>query len=74
MFQEHPLRGYRRAHNLTLEALAARAETTAATLSRVEKGLLRPSFGLLRRLVEATDNDVSADEILVAVPKPEAAA
>ena len=71
---EHPLRTYRARRGLTLEQLAIRASTTRATVSRIEAGLQKPSFELLRRLVEATDNEVSADAILAAVPKPEAAA
>lgn len=61
---EHPLRIYRRDHGITLSALAIAADTTAATVSRIEKGEFKPSFDLLRRLVHATGGRVSADEIV----------
>lgn len=70
MQDDHPLRIYRRQRGLTLDAFAAAAETTGATLSRVEKGLLKPGFGLLGRLVAATAGVVTADAILKHAQRP----
>lgn len=68
---EHPLKVYRHSRGLSLQRLAERVNTTKSTLSRVEAGLLQPSFGLLRRIVEATEGDVTADA-LVAFTRPTA--
>lgn len=51
---EHPLTAYRRKHGLTLEALAQRAGTSKATLSRIENNGSDPSVALIRRLMEQT--------------------
>lgn len=64
----HPLRTYRQRNNLTLAELALRAKTTEGTISRIERGTLRPTFELLRRLVAATDGEVTADDIIASTP------
>ena len=51
---EHPLRRYRREHEITLDELAAVAETSAVTVSRIERRQRRPAVPLLIRLSEAT--------------------
>jgi transcriptional regulator with XRE-family HTH domain len=65
----HPIKAYRHQHGLSLQSLAERARTTRSTVSRVEAGLLKPSFDLLDRLTAATDGEVSADAIIEASRK-----
>jgi transcriptional regulator with XRE-family HTH domain len=62
----HPIKAYRRKHGLSLQTLAEKAQTTRSTLSRVEAGLIKPSFDLLDRLTGATGGEVSADAIIAA--------
>ncbi len=69
MQQEHPLKTYRRENGLSQDALAANVLTTKATISRIENGLLWPTFGLLRRLNLKTG--ISADTFLAALPVAE---
>lgn len=69
----HPLREFRDRNGLRLEDLAARVGASISMLSRIEAGRARPSFKLLKRLVEETGT--SADEFLSyespdAVPAP----
>ncbi len=58
----HPLKDYREANGLTLEALAARVGVSAATLSRIEAGENLPSMSLVGRLKAETG--ISADLFL----------
>lgn len=58
----HPLKKYRTEHHLTLEALAARVKSTAATLSRIEARKHSPSMALLGLLAKETG--LSADAFL----------
>jgi transcriptional regulator with XRE-family HTH domain len=60
----HPLRIYRETHEVTAEALARSAATTAATISRIERGQRLPSAALMARLVVATHGKVRADDFL----------
>lgn len=65
---DHPLRKARLKRGLTLEALATEAETTKATLSRIENGQRVPSLALAARLVAALDGAVRADDFLCGLP------
>jgi len=65
MGMTHPLRQFRITHGITLEQLARSTGTTAATLSRIECGLRLPSAMLMRKLVEATNGKVRADDFLL---------
>ena len=47
---QHPLAVWRRQQRLTCTALASLAETTEASISRIERGRQRPSWRLIRRL------------------------
>ncbi len=67
---EHPLRAYRKKFGLSQEAVAKAADSTKATISRIEMGTLDPTFDLLRRLVAATKGAVSADELIAWSPPP----
>jgi DNA-binding XRE family transcriptional regulator len=62
--REHPIKAYRAAHSLTLDAFAARAGTTGATISRIEGGNLQARHDLLVRLAAATGGAVSIDELV----------
>jgi transcriptional regulator with XRE-family HTH domain len=46
------LRTVRRRHGLTQEQLAARARTSQAAISRIERGLVSPSVDMLANLVD----------------------
>lgn len=65
---EHPLRTYRVARNLSIDALAAKVGASKSTISRVETGDQRPSFDLLQRLLKETG--ISADDFLAFDPRP----
>ena len=47
-----------------MDAFAQRAGTTKGHLSRIEAGILEPQLDLLRRLIEATDREVTAEAIV----------
>jgi transcriptional regulator with XRE-family HTH domain len=61
---EHPLRRYRKAKGLTIEALAERISSSRATISRIEAGLQEPSFGLMRRIMAETEGEVTANDFV----------
>lgn len=61
---EHPLRAYRRRKELSQDQLAGLADTTKATISRIESGTLDPTFALMRRLIAATAGEVTADMLI----------
>jgi len=63
---KHFLRAWREARGLSLEAVAVQAETTHATLSRVERGLIPYNQHLLERL--AAVYLVSTGDLLEADP------
>jgi transcriptional regulator with XRE-family HTH domain len=46
------LREVRRRHGLTQAQLAARASTSQAAISRIERGLVSPSVAMLARLLD----------------------
>jgi transcriptional regulator with XRE-family HTH domain len=62
--EEHPLRVYRRRKKISQKTLAARVGTTKGHISQIETGVLEPGLGLLRRLIQATDYEVTCDDIL----------
>jgi transcriptional regulator with XRE-family HTH domain len=62
---EHPLRQYRERANLTQEELARKIGTSAVTVSRIESGRRRPSFAMLKRIAEATDNAVTPNDFIL---------
>jgi transcriptional regulator with XRE-family HTH domain len=64
--QEHPLRLWRKKHEVRLETLAAKVGVTASHLSEIERGLNRPSLGLAARLSAATGNKVRLSEFVEA--------
>jgi transcriptional regulator with XRE-family HTH domain len=50
----HPLRAHREANQLSLKDVAVTADTTVATVCRIERGTRSPSFALADRLSRAT--------------------
>lgn len=52
--QEHPLRRYRADRDLTLEQMAERLGTTAATVSRIEVRKLQATHKLLIKIAHET--------------------
>ena len=61
---DHPIKIYRRLKGLSMDALAQRAGTTKGHLSKIEAGILEPQLELLRRLIDATDREVTAEAIV----------
>lgn len=62
----HPLRRYRKARKLSLDALAASVGMTKQSLSRIELWQQPPSVDLIRRVYTLTNGEVSlADMIFV---------
>lgn len=66
MSNSHPLRAYRERHRLTMSAMAEAVGTTRQTIHRIENGQQEPSVALMRKLADATNNEVPAAEILAA--------
>jgi transcriptional regulator with XRE-family HTH domain len=54
MQTQHPLRQWRKTHKIVLKNLAYDAGTTIATISRIERGMQFPRWGLLFKLVKIT--------------------
>lgn len=60
----HPLKAWRRRHNLTLDQLAASCDTSKTTISRIENGAIDPTVALMRRLIVETKFEVTADMLI----------
>ena len=55
------LREARRRHGLTQAQLAARARTSQAAISRIERGLVSPSVAMLARLLDLMGEELTLD-------------
>jgi transcriptional regulator with XRE-family HTH domain len=55
------LREARRRHGLTQGQLAARARTSQAAISRIERGLVSPSVAMLTRLLDLMGEELVLD-------------
>lgn len=55
------LRDARRRHGLTQEQLAARARTSQAAISRIERGLVSPTIETLATLLDLMGEELSLD-------------
>ena len=55
------LRTVRRRHGLTQRQLAARARTSQAAISRIERGLVSPSVETLTRLLDLMGEELRLD-------------
>jgi DNA-binding XRE family transcriptional regulator len=62
------LREYRIARGLSQQSFAASVGVKKATISRIEKGKRVPSMGLVARIVEISDGELSADDFMPASP------
>lgn len=69
----HPLRNYRQESGISLTALAERCGTSAATISRIERGEQWPDSELMQKLIDATIEKVSANDFLAFKSEGEAA-
>lgn len=58
----HPLRRYRMAHGITLERMAKRLDSTAATVSRIEARGLQATHKLLIKIAHETG--ISIDDLV----------
>ncbi len=54
----------------TAAQLAADANTTGATITRILYGDAQPSADMIRAIVEATEGAVSADDLIFGAPRP----
>ncbi len=54
----------------TATKLAAKARTTAPTISRILYGEQKPSSDMIRAIVEATNGSVTADDLVFGAPRP----
>ena len=70
MSTPHPLRSYLEKHRLSMSAIAQAVGTSRQTIHRIENGQQEPSVALMRKLAEATNNEVPASEILAACLAP----
>jgi predicted transcriptional regulator len=57
----HPLRKWRRGQHLSLEAVAAELELSIASLSRIERGLQKPSVQIIARLITLSSGALDFD-------------
>jgi DNA-binding XRE family transcriptional regulator len=64
----HPLALYRARHNLSLAKLAEAVGTTRQSLFRIEKGDQKPTFEMMAKIAAATNDEVSANDLVAAVP------
>ena len=69
----HPLRNYRQEAGISLSVLAEQCDTSAATISRIERGEQWPDSELMQRLIDATGEQVSANDFLAFKSEGEAA-
>ena len=60
----HPLLKYRKETGESCRAIAVKARTTAATVSRICRYEQTPSVDLIRRLVAATGGQVSVEDFV----------
>ena len=62
------LRDYRIARGLSQQDLAASVGVKKSAISRIEKGKRVPSMGLVARIVEVSEGELSADDFMPTVP------
>jgi predicted transcriptional regulator len=69
---EHALKHYRTSVGIRISQLARAACTSRQSIHRIEKGEQTPSLDLVRRLVDATEGNVTAaDFVAASVPERE---
>lgn len=67
------LRDFRKSKEMTQADLARKVGVRKPTISRIESGARVPSVSLIRRLIEFSGGELTADDLL-ATPQPERAA
>lgn len=55
---------YLNKHGITEAAFAALIGVNQSSVNRMRKGLIRPDISTLKRIVEATDGNVTLDDFL----------
>ena len=60
------LRAYRVSRGLSQQDLAASVGVKKSAISRIEKGKRVPSMGLVARIVELSEGELSADDFMPA--------
>jgi DNA-binding XRE family transcriptional regulator len=73
MNQEHPLRAYRRQHDITLDQLGEMVGASKGFLSKIEKRKQIPSMTLAAKLSEATKGAVTLNDFAPATATTEPA-
>ncbi len=61
---QHPLTRFRETAGISQAELARRANTTRSSINRIERGGQTPSMDLVRRLVDASERRLRADDFL----------
>ncbi|MAG24662.1 hypothetical protein CMI47_03695 [Candidatus Pacearchaeota archaeon] len=64
------LADYMSREGLTLEAFAQRIDKTAATVSRIARGINRPDWSTMLAIEEVTGGEVRPNDFAVAVEPP----
>lgn len=60
---------YLSAEGNSVSALAERAGTSAVSIHRILYGDQKPSADMIRAIVEATDGEVTADDLIFGAPR-----
>ena len=66
MIYINPLLKYREAHGLSRKQLADALNVSHVSVYRIEHGQQRPSYDLLRRIMELTGGEVTANDFVPA--------
>ncbi len=61
---EHPLRAYRVRKNIIAEVFGARVGVSKSTISRIENGKHNFTRDLVRRIVDETGGEVTAEQLV----------
>jgi transcriptional regulator with XRE-family HTH domain len=62
------LRAYRISRGLSQQDFAASVGVKKSAISRIEKGKRVPSMGLVARIVELSEGELSADDFMPTIP------
>lgn len=60
----HPLTQYRQDHGLSIEDMAKLVGTTRQSIHRIETGGQTPSFDMAEKIIAATNNALSVDDLM----------
>lgn len=56
---EHPLRSWRKTNSVNLSQFAQMVDSTASSISRIERGNQSPTLKLMMKIVKATKHEVT---------------